>query len=516
MDGRLRGYLWRWALWLRLTDSVAWSAWGLLGGLGAGLALAVAARIWPLLTRRPLLGLAGLLALSGALIGLAAAWLRPLLAQRLARILDRRLGLAERLTTAFEIGLGRLRAAPGMAAAQLADTLAAAARVDVRAALPLRVPRRAALGSAVLLAALALSLILPNPQEAVLAHKAAVRQAVEEQIDALETAQQEVASSETLTPEEQAALLEALQQAIEALEEGQATPEEAVAALAQAERALAPLQDPGAAGVQAGLEQAAAAMDDSELTQALAEALAQGNYEQAAQELAAFAGAQGEALTREQELELAAELAQAAAELAESDPELAAQLAEAAQAIEQGDIAQAREAIEAAAEQMAADGQRVERQEEVEETLSTLQQGREEVAQAGGQPGEQGGEQAGGQPGGQGEQAGGQQGDGQPGGQQGQQTEPGHHEDSGTGAPYDEVYVPGRIGEDGTPLDVGREGDEGQPTGENPVPITGRSSMPYRDVYGSYADAAYAALEGSYIPLGMKQYVRDYFSSLEP
>jgi len=35
-------------------------------------------------------------------------------------------------------------------------------------------------------------------------------------------------------------------------------------------------------------------------------------------------------------------------------------------------------------------------------------------------------------------------------------------------------------------------------------------------VYAVYAGQAYAALESSYIPLGMRQYVRDYFSSLEP
>ena len=113
---------------------------------------------------------------------------------------------------------------------------------------------------------------------------------------------------------------------------------------------------------------------------------------------------------------------------------------------------------------------------------------------------------------------------GQPGGQQaggGQQTQPGHSEDAGTGAPYDEVYVPYRFGEDeGVGMDVGREGagDEGVPVGDVPLPAPqgGRASVPYREVYAEYAAQAGVALEGSYIPLGMKQYVRDYFSSLEP
>lgn len=52
---------------------------------------------------------------------------------------------------------------------------------------------------------------------------------------------------------------------------------------------------------------------------------------------------------------------------------------------------------------------------------------------------------------------------------------------------------------------------------ENPTEFTGEmSSVPYSQVYGDYRDAAYEALDSDYIPLGLKGYVRDYFSSLEP
>jgi len=65
---------------------------------------------------------------------------------------------------------------------------------------------------------------------------------------------------------------------------------------------------------------------------------------------------------------------------------------------------------------------------------------------------------------------------------------------------------------------MGREGDGGVTTGSVavPAPEGGSSSVPYREVYADYSERAGAALEGSYIPLGMKRYVRDYFSSLEP
>jgi len=352
-------------------------------GLGLGLALALAARLWPLMIARWLAGGAGLLALVGVMAGLTLVWLWPRSLAVLARIFDRRFGLAERLTTAVEIGAGRLRTTSAMAEAQLADTLVAAARVDVRAMLPLRASRRALLAFCALAAALALSLWLPNPQEDILLQQAAVRDAIEERIEDLEAAREDVAEAEGLTEAEREMLLQALEEAIAALDEGRATPEEAVAALSEAERSLAELQDPGAATAREGLERAAEGLADSELTQDIAEALAEGDYQKAAQSLAAYAGAKGEALTREEELGLARELAQAAESLAESEPALAQQLAHAAEAIERGDIAEAREAIGQAAQRMGEAGERVQRQEAVESALTELQEGREQIAQAG-------------------------------------------------------------------------------------------------------------------------------------
>lgn len=353
-------------------------------GLGLGLLLALTARLWPLLMTWQLAALAGALILIGVLLALAIVWLRPRALLHRARIFDRRLGLAERLATAVEIGTGRLRATPVMTEVQLADALAAARRTDVRALLPLRASRRALLVLGVLAVALTVSLWLPNPQEDVLLQQAAVRAAVEEQIEDLEAVREEIAEAEGLTEAEREALLQALEEAVAGLEEGQATPEEALAALSEAEQALAELQDPGAAQLQSGLERAAEGMEDSELTKDIAEALAEGDYQAAAEALAAYGSEEGEQLTREEELELARELAEAAEKLAEADPELARQLAEAAEAIETGDITEAREAIEAAAEQMGEAGERVDRQEAVEGALAELQEGREEIAEAGG------------------------------------------------------------------------------------------------------------------------------------
>ncbi|MCA9928666.1 MAG: hypothetical protein KC419_09315, partial [Anaerolineales bacterium] len=52
---------------------------------------------------------------------------------------------------------------------------------------------------------------------------------------------------------------------------------------------------------------------------------------------------------------------------------------------------------------------------------------------------------------------------------------------------------------------------------ETPTEIGDESSVvPYEQVFGDYRDAANEALSDDYIPLGLKGYIRDYFSSLEP
>jgi len=380
----LKSYLRRWELRLRLVESLTWGPWGAAVGLGLGLLLALAARLWPLLMARQLVGLAGLLTLAGATLGLLVVWLRPRSLASSARLFDRRLGLAERLVTAVEIVSGRLQTTGAMSTAQLADALRAAASVDSPKMLPLRASRRALCAFGVLALALTFSLWLPNPQEIVLLQRAAVRAAIEEQIEELEQVREEVAEAEGLTEADREALLQALEEAIAALEEGRATPEEAVAALSETEQTLAQLRDPGASAVRTGLENASESMADSELTRDISEALANGDYQKAAQALAAYGDDEGEVLTRDQELELARELAEAAEALAESDPALAEQLAQAAEAIERGDIEEARAAIREAARRMEEAGERVERQEALEGALAQVQEGREQIAQAGG------------------------------------------------------------------------------------------------------------------------------------
>lgn len=85
-----------------------------------------------------------------------------------------------------------------------------------------------------------------------------------------------------------------------------------------------------------------------------------------------------------------------------------------------------------------------------------------------------------------------------------------------------QVYVPPQRFPDG-------EGEifiPGQETGqgetqvqERPDPLPGQTNpslVPYTEVYYNYLEAANQAMDQTYIPSGLRDYVREYFSQLEP
>lgn len=83
---------------------------------------------------------------------------------------------------------------------------------------------------------------------------------------------------------------------------------------------------------------------------------------------------------------------------------------------------------------------------------------------------------------------------------------------------FEAIYAPNDIDAPGTSKVELEVDDEGAPTiegdfQENP---SGESTVPYDQVFRRYADEANQALDDEYIPLGMRDIVRDYFTSLEP
>ena len=83
---------------------------------------------------------------------------------------------------------------------------------------------------------------------------------------------------------------------------------------------------------------------------------------------------------------------------------------------------------------------------------------------------------------------------------------------------FEPIYAPQRLGGEGGPeMELPQGDDPGELIRELPSnPEMGESTVPYNQVYADYVDAANRALGEQHVPLGLRGYVRDYFSSLEP
>ncbi len=542
---QLQFYLARLGRRLRLRDG--WllaqrSLW--LAALGAAL-FQLAGRIWPV-ARLGLWTFAPLAAWLLVVPGLAI--LRPLPAAQIARRIDGELGLKERLSTAIFTSWqdekpSNLGFQPALVNLQHQDALAAAHAIQPRQALPLRWLRRPLLLAALLTATAIALAVLPNPMTAVLQERAAVAQAAEEQAAEIEKLRQDIEQAQTLTPEEREELLRRLAELAEQLRANPGDRQEALADLSKVEEALRQKLDPNAQSRQAALEALAAQLQalagqepgDQDALSEAAEAL-----EKLTEQLAEMDAAEREALAQT--------LAQMAARAAQAgDASLAQALSALAQATQTGDETAASQAAQAAADALAQAQQQISDQAALQQALAQLQASRQAVAQAGqsqgqataqapGQSGAQGQSQGGsqgnsqGQSPGQGQNQGGQPGGGggtkadtlPPGDSTGQANRPQGEGQPGQTGDLDQVYVPWerRQGSDEEFLVPGQDSGEGETQvreQQDPLPgAPGEALVPYHQVYYTYLDTANQTLERSYIPTGLKDYVRAYFSQLEP
>lgn len=483
---------------LREHGAVTGAAWGLCGATALGLGLAQLGRLTPLWYRGQLLGgvaLLWLLAVSaGALLGYA--WPRPL-PGRLRR-LERELRLAERLTTAWELAQGRITAPPALAQLQAQETLETTRRSDPRAAFPLRPPRSLVYATLALGLLLAVTLWLPNPQELLLTQHAAQRQAAETAAAQLAAIRETLADSPALSDAEREAALQSLDAAIAALRDRRSTPAEQQTALAEAEHALQALRSAEAEAQVRQLSEAAPFSTEA-VVQPLSEALQRGDLAAAAEYLRALTDpTSGEPLTAEEMLALADAFAQLAENLRESDAELAEQFREIAHEIYTGDIASATAAVQQAAESLSEIAEAHEPNQALEAAQAGVQQTQDHLGQAQGQaPGQA---SAPGQPGAAtGEQAGTGPGS------------PGHHEDTGSSAPYgsDEAA---RLAGQGGEITIPREIAQGDPRLTEGA--QGEARIAYREVYAVYAATAEAQMAQTAYPPALRAYVREYFSGL--
>jgi hypothetical protein len=474
--------------------------------------------------------------------------LHPLPAIRVAQRTDVALGLRDRLATALELNRDlpdrRLRFNKQLVARQRADALAVADTVEPARAFPLRWPWRPLAAAAGCLVAAALLTYLPNPMDAILAERAAIAAEAEAQAEEVDAIAAELAENEMLDPEAREELLRRLREAAEALRANPGDREEALADLAELEDQLRRRLDPQNAARQAALDGLAA-----DLSALAGQTDSDPTLDEAARLLEELA-AQASEMSPSQRSALAQTLSDAGARLAGTDPDLAGTLSQLAQKVRSGEVtaSDAQSAAEGL-NQAAADGAL---QEALAEALNQARESSDALAGAG-QPGNRGqasGESSQGesQNGGQGEEGGvgegngGGEGEGQGQGQ-GQGTSGGG---GGTTAPSgspstrqgragrpsdpnqayeisdeETIVAPWQQGEPGDPDFLpGRQTGQGEETvreNQQPQPgAPGAAAVPYADVYPSYAAAAAEAIERDYVPTGLRDYVREYFSRLEP
>ena len=498
-----------------------------------------------------------------ALAVLGYLLLRPLPHRRVAQRVDAELGLRERLSTALELS-GQAQPHP-LDELQQADARGFAETLRPRM-LPLRIDRQPLLWAlAPLAAGLALAL-LPNPQDAALRDRAVVQQALQQTADQTQQLRQQIAQDQTLTPEDRAALDQQLADLERKLRENGGSREQALADLSTIESQLQQRVDPNADARRAALENMARNLQSLSGRQPSQRP----SLDQAAQQLQQLAQ-QLDQMTPEQRQQAAQQLQQQAGQLAQSNPQLAQNLSNAAQALQQGNNQQAQQSLQQAAQQAQQAQQQQNQQQALQRALAQVQQGRQNIAQAGQQnqqgqqqqgqqnqqnqqgqqqQGQQGQQQQGqqnqqGQGQGQGQQGQGQQGQqGQGQGAQGQggqgprdlnnsqgqggqssQGSPNNQGSPGSGqgeGHSDKIYQPydpanPQAQPDSIQGQQGQGGETQVQQGQANLPgVSGPALVPYEQQLPRYERAAGEALDQSAIPPHLKDYVRDYFSNLEP
>ena len=501
------------------------------------------------------------------LIG-SGLWLRmrrePLLHQ--ARRFDQLFSLDERVATAIELINENIQSHPELAQRQIHDAIHSAEVVDYQRELPLTSSRRDWLLLLPFIAILAIILSLPTsatPPPVNLVDVALRDEIAQDLQDAIET----VATDTNLDTEERESLIETLETSLDTIRDENSTQEESFASLNEVSSELQDAAD--------SLNESLTNQNNvtNEVMQTLSTI-----FEGSAETLSEALGEIRESLpaATEEELSAMAEQLETAAEQAQAQNEALAQsLQQAATEMQARDTQAAQDALTDAQSQAQSQQQAQQSQqqssENLQEAAEQAQKSQGQIAQAS-QPDEQSGQQdspAGSQA--QGAQT--EDESGQPSSaQQGQQANPGGAEASasdqdsseggdadtdtlaaegqgsesggdsnasgnvdnfegdgnvtqennadGEGASdFEPIYAPRNIGGENTEEAIFLESDPSdQPVIEgdfidNPE---GEAQVPYDQVFQQYQETVNQALESDYVPLQLRDTVRDYFSSLEP
>ena len=462
--------------------------------------------------------LAAALALAVCALFCAAGALRPVRVAQAACVADA-CGLKERVSTALECA----DAGP-MASLLHKDALRALGGTDFRRALAVRWEKKPLLLTLGLVALIALSAFLPNPQDAVLRDRARFAGEMEEVAQRAEAGAEELDAA-LYTPEELAALRRALselardlrasadaREAYEAIDRARRTSEEERAAGREraGEALSAALGEAGLSGAQA-----LASGEEEEIAQALENMDARQAAQSLAQAAGALSGAQADAVR-----------AAANAMLGGDVPGAAAALARASAGVP-GDMDSLLRALSAAL----ASGQNSGAQSSGAGSQDGAGEGSDGNDGGQGENGSGAGSGAGESGSGSGSGAGSGQGEGESGSgagqgstneQQGGAGNPGGAQGAGDGAmryqqgTYETIYDPTRLDAAGESSQLTGEMGEGESQSVDLGFGEGEEGgdVPVGEYAGEYAQAAARAAEAENLPDSLKTYVDEYFSSL--
>jgi hypothetical protein len=531
-----------WATRSKWQSSLHGLFFGLACGLGTALVIAILSRLFPLFSTSTLVALAILCAVLGMAAALSLPWLRTwrVSPTAWAQYFDQQFKLKERLSTALELREGTLSTSnTTLRRQQHNDAIQIARKLDVRTLLPLRISWHYALYAVAIGLALITTIALPNPQQQVLANRTQVQQALSSQLQQLELAKQQIQASQTLTDAQKKQAIQALDDTQQALSAPDTTPEKALAAINDAQARLDELRDQNTQAQTDALQNAGQSLAPNELTNPLAHSLENGDLNQSAEQMRNLTQSNGQSLNETQRQQLADQLDQMAHTIQNSNSTAAQQLRQAAQQLRdqqdqaaQDTLNQVANELKQTAEKQAANQQLSEAQSSMEDARRALSNA-SQSAQAGANTPQNGASQSsvaqeseqssdsptqGGASSGQPNQHPPDK-NTDPTGISASQSSSGgdseHHEDTGSDA---SVLNPQRVNAAGE--NVTLPNDKGQnvpnPNAQNNPGVSNQATVPYQQVYPQYAKTADDAISSGQVPADLRDYVRDYFSSLDP
>jgi hypothetical protein len=462
----------------------------------------------------------------------AFLWIKPF--HDVAKFTDLKLDLKEKLSTAFEYEQDRaapqnensFTKTPNLRDIQYQDAVNTARSIDPQEAFPLlwlRRPTIVALGFLVVVLGLVL---LPNPMDAILAEREAIKRTAQEQAEKIENIRNEIARNEEISPDKQESLLRQLDELTENLRQNPGNLEMALAELSKMENTFQRDLDQNSDLYMALLEATTSQL------QALAQ---ESKYPTStANEVLEQIGSNLDVMSPQERQEFAEILANLAALAAQAGNQSMAQaLANMSQATISGNSDIAAQAANEASEALTKTQQELQDQQIIQQVLSQVQNSSHVIAQAGSGNQETAGqgmksngnrENQGQGQNGSGKSGGGTKADSLPPGTgRGQASRPEEAENiqsvgelinqdsnmwerrSNDGQ---EIWVPG--------LDTGLGETIVRDIQNTSSGIAGPALIPYQQVYTQYSQAAQQAINQNVIPSEYQDLVREYFSQLEP